>query len=568
MLGPHHAATMAILMKLRYHLLVPVALIIIIAAWIAVSWPRKVDMAEYAPADSIVYLECNSITSVADTITGSDAWQSWAANFGLPNVSHNRWLYLAASFGLAPAPSVILSRAQVAVVMLNLDASEENTTLSIKPEGALIIETHTAAWRTRPVAEATLQQFAERTYGAVSPKHSIEDAEYIEWDAPSGDRKIVAAIEGTLVVIGNSKRAVQRCLDAHRKPEASLRDEAGLRQMRARIRMPQSLTFGYVSAGNAARLVSWGAPLLFGREPGDATFEQIVTRNASRVLGAIGWTSRAEHREIEDRFVFNLEPSVISRLRPAFKVGQSTNSVWTVVPYNFATITVYRAQNPALAWDALRGVTGQFDAVSAVLFSSVMKAALVSYGIENPDKFLNAVGPEVATIKVNSQGEGSVLIARVIDRPALEQIFKVPHSRKGEVSQAFDFELPDADKKFSAAFASDYLLVGARADVSVCLDAERTGETIASQNKPKTLDPSLDSSASIVTYSNDSERVQNFFSLLNSLRSGNRTTGVPALGLDPPFSTTETNLDDLGLDRRTRSPLGQFSTLVGLLKRD
>src|SRR6266550_5539215 len=151
-------------MQLKYRLLIPVlVLALIAAAWVVWNWPKRVDMAQYAPADSIIYLECNNLASVADSLTGTTAWKNLASSFGLPTGRPiNRWLFLAASFGVGPAKSVILSRAQVAVVMLNLDAAEENTTLSIKPEGAIIIETHTSTWRTKPAAERALQQFAER----------------------------------------------------------------------------------------------------------------------------------------------------------------------------------------------------------------------------------------------------------------------------------------------------------------------------------------------------------------------------------------------------------------------
>ena len=559
-------------MKLKYRLLILVlALTVVAATWVAWNWPRRVDMAQYAPADSIIYLECNNVVAVTEGITGSDAWKRFAASLGLrTRQSADRWLYLAASLGLAPAQSVILSRAQVAVVMLNLDAAEENSTLSIKPEGAIIIETHTAGWRTKPAAEAALQQFAERMYGPVTAKHSWEDADYLEWSPAAGDRKIVAVIDGSLVVVGNSKRAVQKCLEARRKPESSLRDDAALRQMRAKMGSSQSLTFGYVSAGNATRLVSWAAPLLFGREPGDSTLEQIVARNAARILGSIGWSSRAVAGGIEDRFFLTLEPSVVSRLRPAFRTSQPKQSVWTVAPGKLEAITVYKSQTPADAWNALRAVSSQFDALSAVFFGSVMNSALLPYGIANPDKFLNAVGPEVATLKVSPQSEGSVLIARALDRPALEQMFKTQRSRNPKDVGTIDFELADApDKEFAAAFLDDYFLVGGRDDVRACVDARSNGQTVAGNGLTKPATLAVESKAAIVTYSNDAERVRGFLSAVGSLRAVSANDSAAATtGEEVPFATTETNLEDQGLDRRTRSAFGQFSTLVGLLKHE
>jgi hypothetical protein len=77
---------------------------------------------------------------------------------------------------------------------------------------------------------------------------------------------------------------------------------------------------------------------------------------------------------------------------------------------------------------------------------------------------------------------------------------------------------------------------------------------------------SPETAASIVTYANDNERVRNFLATVSALKGG---TAKPPDSLSNSrvlFSTTETGLDDEGLERRTRSAFGQFSTLVGLLK--
>jgi hypothetical protein len=269
---------------------VPVLLIIaLVLAWW--SWPRKVDMAQYAPAESLVYLECNDLPAVANGITSTETWTQLARGIGMSSGQHSRWLATLASLGIGPAESVIFARAQVAVVLISLDATEQDTTLSIKPEGALIVETHTASWRVRSAAEKALQNFAEKTYGQVSLNRYKEDAEYFEWTPVNGTRKIVAAIDNSLVVIGNNKRSVQACLETKRGQRKSIASESSLAEMRRKAAAASALTFGYVSRGNASKLLSWGAPIIFGRGPGDSTLTQVLSKSASKVLGAIGWSS-------------------------------------------------------------------------------------------------------------------------------------------------------------------------------------------------------------------------------------------------------------------------------------
>ena len=76
----------------------------------------------------------------------------------------------------------------------------------------------------------------------------------------------------------------------------------------------------------------------------------------------------------------------------------------------------------------------------------------------------------------------------------------------------------------------------------------------------------LSSSANIVTYTNDGDRVATFIASILAVR-GRRipTGGIEAMVADLPYSATETTLSERGLERVTKSPLGQFSTLLPLV---
>ena len=52
--------------------------VLLIGVWLWWSFPRRVDMADYAPADSIVYVEFNNLAAVAQAIQNSDVWQAAA----------------------------------------------------------------------------------------------------------------------------------------------------------------------------------------------------------------------------------------------------------------------------------------------------------------------------------------------------------------------------------------------------------------------------------------------------------------------------------------------------------
>lgn len=554
-------------------------LIIFAVAWCWWNWPRRVDMSQYAPSDSLVYLECNDLHAIVKTLSETDTWKEFGTTVGLkPSRKSDRWLSLIASLGIGPVESVVFSRAQVAVVMLNLDAAEEDTILKIRPEGAIIIETHTSSWRIKSTVENYLMRFAESTYGQVTPTRYREEIEYLEWAPPAGNRRIVAVIDGSLVVVGNSKRAVQSCLETRRHQRAALLSDPALQTMRTRVSASQGLAFGYISAGNATRLFSWGAPLLFGRGPGDSTLEQILTNRAAKVLGAIGWSSRLSHGGIEDRFFFTLEPRIVSRLEPVFKVGPSNGSLWRVLPGQADSVSIYKSENPSRAWEALRSATGQLDPLAAVVFGSLLKNALLPYGIEDPDTFLKAVGPEVATVKLREGTGGSVLFARIRDRLTLEKLFKGKAAQLPGLESTLPVRnLQVAGKSFMLTFMDDYFVIGAPDDVRICLVARNNNATIAAEDRLQTLKTfAPDSSSGIVTYFRDDERVRNFFAAIIAIQGGSMSPPsssdgpieLSKSGVKLPYATTETNLVDQGIERRTRSALGQFSTLLTLFRRE
>ena len=124
-------------------------------------------MAAYVPADSLVYLEANSLTEVASAITGTDAWQHLSPYFGTKaGKPQSGWLtYFVKMTGIGSTPAVIAARAQVAFVLLDLNATSNGDTLEYKPQAALVVETHTSAMRIKPAVENIITEFTNRAYG-------------------------------------------------------------------------------------------------------------------------------------------------------------------------------------------------------------------------------------------------------------------------------------------------------------------------------------------------------------------------------------------------------------------
>ena len=556
--------------RMRWIILVLGLLVVVVAGRLWFARPQPVDMAAYAPAESLLYLEANHPLAVAEAVAGTDAWKAFEKVMGTQSgVARSQWLQTFIGVtGIGPIQSVVLARAQVAAVVTNLGTTEDGQNLQIKPEGAVLIETHTAEFRIKPEFDSALKELAEKTYGRPTQrKFSVNGVEVTEWKAPDGSRQIVGAIVGSLVIVGNTERAVQGCADVALGRQPKLKDDPDLTRMRLQLG-GDSLAFGYVPPGNSARLLAVGVPLLLGRAPGDAEFQRLIEKGAAKVFGSLGWSSKRHATGIEDRYLIGLQPSIVGRLKPSFRPTNKLSLVERVLPNDFYSVTSYNFSNPAETLQNLRlAISSQVDALSAIVFASLLKATLQTYGIDEPEKFLGAVDGEVLTLRLDETAERALLIAGVKDRAALRDIItKKMHPKTGSK----DLETyEDSAGDFAASFISDYIVVGDPLDVQRFAEDASAGAKGSNRDKlgQLTYFASKPNSANVVTYTNDRSRVQGFFSALIHAKgtpvaaSGRLQEALAAL----PYSVTETSLDDAGLARVTRSPLGQFSTIFPLL---
>ncbi len=557
----------------RLILLFVILLLILIGAWLWWVKPRQVDMAAYAPADSLVYLEANHPTDVVDAIAGTQAWTTLMGMVeSRPSAPRSTGLLRFIGWtGIGPIKSVILARAQVAVVITDLRTAEEGETLSIKPEGALLIETHTSESRIKAPFEEALKTLAAKTYENPTLRRvTVDGIEYSEWLSQDGSRQIVGVVVGSLALIGTSEHVVQDCLAVSQGRQPSLKDDAELQGMRRRLDQGRGLTFGYVPAKNSARLLAVGLPVLLGRAPGDSEFQRLITNVAVKLFGSLGWASNTYSTEIEDRYLISLQPSIVAHLKPTFGATNNNPAIQPVVPEGVYSVTSYRFTNSAATWVSLKtAVASQTDALSAIVFSSLLKAALLSYGIDEPEPFLAAVNGELLTLRLDENADRSLLVAGVRDRAALHQLLSRTMSVKAQPLDAGAMEsFADSAGNFAATLSADFVVIGSPLEVRSYNEARATTGMIndASWRRMTSLS-SQPAAAPIITYTNDSDRVRSFIlSIIGGKSQSASNSAQFELALATlPYSTTETILGDQGIERITRSPLGQFSTLLPLL---
>ena len=545
--------------------------VLVAAAWL--WWtPSPVDMADYAPSDALLYVEFNNLADVAQAIQHSDVWKAAAPVTRNEPEQQNRFLTAAARRGIGPLEAVLFARTQIALVVVGLNTSEQDDTLKVRPDVPLIAETHTSQWRTKQAMVDAVEKLANFAYGKSSCAERTGDADYIECAVAGAERKIVGAVDGTVVVIGNSDNAVRSCLEVRRGARPSIRTDAELLKVRSTVTSDKTLGFGYISPSNSAKLFSWAAPLLMGQGPGDRQLEQLLAVSAGKILRGVAWTATATGGGIEDRFLFSLEPGVVTRLQPAFETANRDENIWKLVPQRVQSLTIYRNKAPATAWSSLdSAVAFKLDALPAVLFGSLLRSSLSVYGISNPKEALATLDPPLLTLKPSQGSEGSILVARVNDEERLkrslaQEVFK---DGNGQILGSLEAN-PDPAKEFAAVFADGYVLLGKTENMRSGLAALRTSRP--SEETKELKESAAESSAPIVTYANDEARLNNFILTLLGIQ-GRQLSDAEIAQLQNilqrhGYSSTETRLGASGIERTTRSAFGQFGTFVSLLQTD
>ena len=544
-------------------------LIIAVAGFLWWNRPQRVDMSGYAPADSLVYLEFNSLPDLVRAIEQNDTWKAAAKTLNTDSRLIDPFWSAIARSGAAPAKSVVLSRAQFALVLVGMNSIPDGDTLRIRPEVALVVETHTASWRIRTMAADAVKSLATHAYGQSTCVERSGDAYYVDCSSSTSGRKLMATVDGSVVIIGNTETAVRACLDVRQGSRPSLRTDPELQRSREQLNAAGAFSFGYVSSANVAKIFSWAAPVLMGRAPGDPQLEQLLATSAGKILKSVAWTSRSLSGGMEDRYLISLDPELLPRFEPVFATTPASEDVWRHIPDGAETFTLYQVRNPLDALNAMNSaVSYKLDALSAVMFSSLVRSSVSVYGMETPAQVLPVLQAPLVTLRAKPTDESSVLIARVSDEARLRSVLESQKIEGG-------IRIIDLSKGFSNEGSAAFLAV--MVDGYVVMGKTESVDSWFSMTQPQTAGNwfqqiTPDANAATITYSNDSTRVSSFLLTMNLLR-GNRLSeeqnaAVMNATKASSFSITESRLNDRGIERTTRSPFGQISTLMSFLQSD
>ena len=562
-------------------LLIPAGLLLVAAAWLWWNRPQRIDIATYAPADSIIYLEADDIPAILAALTTTDAWRELAPAAGLrTDLGRVGWLgRLSAWTGVGTAESVVLSRAQVAVVVLGFETEgEAGGEAVVRPRLALVAETHTGHSRTRDAVIKFAGDFARSTYGGTRLERTERDGlTLLNWSQVNGTRGLRAAVSDGYAVVGTDEAAVEACLAVRRGERPAIAADARLAEMRERVGAHEgggALAFGYVPRQAAPRLSEIAALFLASRMPLDAAEQSgaaiILPQLAARLLGGAAWGFHVNEGGSDDRYFLELGGGVAPRLAAALESPREPPSdLAPLVPSDARQFTRYNFAEPIEAWRGLNAViSSQVDFTIAPVVVRLLDQQLLPYGIESPRDFLRAVGPEVATARLDAEGERMALVAAARDEAALRALVRkrFGNARPTKIGDAEFFA--DEEEETAFAFAGGHVITGDAESVRRGLQARAAGRTLDTVEafKLSTRGASAAAPPHVLTLADDREATRAFVAFVARQR-GARQRAPDAAALDKAlaslaFASTETRLVADGFERRTRSAFGQFGSLI------
>lgn len=570
--------------KSRKVVLIAVGVCVFLAgAWL--WWnrpPERVDMAGYVPADSLVFIEANSLPDIVAAIDSLEAWQKLAPAAGFEtNLSRvGTFSRLSAWTGIGSAETMIFARSQIAIAVLGVDAGETNGAVRIKPRAAVVLETHTGENRVRAGVERLVGDFARRSLDNPRvERRETDDALWTAWIAQDNERRIIAAVSDSLAVIGNDETAIEACLAARRGERPSLAGSGELARMRERLEAESSLAFGLIPSSGGGRLLELSATVYAGQisenprvQSAAATY---LPQLAARILGGAGWSARAADGRIEDRYFLAMQNNLSSQLESPLEPSREiTTAVNEFLPTGAYQLTRYNYRDTEMAWRGVNvALSSQLDPLSAAFVPRFLDGVLQPYGIEDPRAFFRAAGPDMATARLDDAGESTVLVARVRDENLLRAEVRRHLGPSAERVSVNGVEmLVSADEeKGAAAFVAGYLIMSAsEAAVRRCLTAHAERQNITADGsfrRAAEANPPVER-PSVVTYTDDRSAARSFIRALSSiLNKADRTNDenfVRALN-DRVYSVGATRIVAGGFQKRTRSAFGQFGTLVTAL---
>jgi hypothetical protein len=558
-------------------------------AYFALRRPPRVDMARYVPASALAFVEIDNLADLFADLTGTKAWRELGAALGLSSqLGHiGAAADLISRTGLGPDEAVVAGRAQLAIVLTGIEAETGTTVdgpyLHLRPQFALIVETHLKAEAAERLVRERARLIAERVYGqsVVEESQDYSGARLLVFHGPQPGREIIAASRESIVMLANHREAIKSSLDAIAGHTAAVADDATLRELRPAVARDGAV-FGFVTEAGVMKLVEFG-PALFARQftsdPERAgsivsLFEHLSKQTTRGLL----YSSEFQAGGVTEKFLTALRPQVAEGLAEPMKAApRASFTSPDLVPREADSLTILNVSAVGeLPERVLKQLSPRVDVVAALALREFVINLREQLGLEGDDSLGSAVGDEMALVKF-ANADPLAMLVPVNDRAAIAPRLARYLSRGGATTSTeryngTEISTSSNEDRRAAAFVGEFLVLGTRDQITRIIDTQASGDALAKDDRFKQALRSRPANASIISYSRDvADTAQLMLELSRLVRATDGSSELlerqevrEAIDRLPP-TVSFTEFRDYGVYRETRSALGSFSLISTLM---
>ncbi|NNE99437.1 MAG: hypothetical protein HKN25_10505 [Pyrinomonadaceae bacterium] len=509
----------------------------------------SVDLRKFAPKETIIYLETNDLGKTLRTLTENEAFRQNSES--------------ALDFS-------VVNGFQIAIAVTGFETSEKQITdaqsiLNFKPKFVAIAETHAWSWQLDSLIHGTLNNFFRKIYGedVRLEAASKNDQEWFTWVSSDG-RKTFAVVSGSQIFLGNDEKSLKQCLSAKRGESKSLLENSELSAEYEKGK--GSLAFGFIGSEGIKQIADLAGVTVAVGQSEDENVRGFISRILPQILKnttrEITWIAEADADGVEDTLFIRAKKEVADVFSETMVNSNADDSkLFDFLPPDTVSATRYNLKNPQVAYRSLLLVTARnTDPLNGKLIAAYSNSLLAPYGIVNAEKFLSAIGSNIVTARLDTEGEKFIAIAKTANADEI----KMSLSKEIEFADLpIDQKTMDVrkskDGNFAAAFVEEFVVLGDLKSIEKSIEIFRRRKLSPEHTeKDFSMEPLfrsvVKSNSAASTYYRDFGRVGKIVSVLGTPKSGQIKETSRVL--------IKTSFDRKGIVRRYVSDFGFIGTLL------
>ena len=307
-----------------------------VSAYFALRRPPRVEMDRYVPASALAYVEINNFSDLVGGLTSTKAWQELAPALGISDEISQAGLAtdLMGRTGVGRDEAVIAGRAQLALVLTGIEAEgaagEEGAYINLKPRFAAVVETHSSSGVARRLAEKQATALAREAFGdsVTEERRDYFGAQLMIFPGPRPDRQLVAASEGSVVIISNHIAAVETCLDALGGRAPTIAENATLTERRGEVDTDGAV-FAFITEAGVEKLIEFLPAILASRFTTDPDRISAAANLSDHLLkettSGVLYSAQFESGGVTEKYLTVLRPHVAAAIADPLKSATRAN---------------------------------------------------------------------------------------------------------------------------------------------------------------------------------------------------------------------------------------------------